>query len=248
MKLFHTITLVLCFIILAVNCYAKEVVVGLEPFPPLIKSTTEGYTVSMLKEIEKVSDLTFKIKIMPYSRAKINLKRKQIDLMGHTPYKQENQVFYTYAQELNWSIDSKSDLYATNKANLKPENIGKESLGVPYGNKEFHSEITGIPIEKFKEGHLENLLKMLVLGRIDAFTFERASTMSTIKKLKIPNVYYKQFPSIIIPSSLAVRNDQKGNQLKKRLDNLIQQVDQQQIFKDYFTFINLPDSGIVQLQ
>ncbi len=227
--------------------YAEEITVGFERFPPLISDGKVGFTIDMLRSIENISDLKFTITIMTYSRAKAMLKSGKIDLMGHTPYKQENQVFYTYAKELNWSIDTKSDLYATTKTKLNPENIRKKRLGVPFGNKEFHSEITGIPLEKFKEGLLENLLKMLKHGRLDAVTFERASTMSTIKKLKIPSVYYKQFPSIIVPAGLAVREDQKGSQLKKKLDILIRQVDQQQIFKDYLTFIKLPDSGIVPI-
>ncbi len=234
----------LCFY----SIHAEEIIVGLEPFPPLISSDTEGYTVEMLHFIEGISDLEFTIVIMPYNRAKASLKNGQIDLMGHTPYKLENKEFYSYAQELNWSIDTKSDLYAMSIDNLDPKNIGLESLGVPFGNKEFHSEITGIPLEKFREGYLENLLKMLAFGRIDAFTFERASTMSTIIQLKIPNVYYRQLPPVIIPSSLAVRDDQDGDQLKKKLDALILQVDQDEIFRDYFIFINLPDSGIVPLQ
>ncbi len=227
--------------------YAEEITVGFERFPPLISDGKVGFTIDMLRSIENISDLKFTIMIMTYSRAKANLRSGKIDLMGHTPYKQENQAFYTYAQELNWSIDTKSDLYATTKTKLNPENIGENRLGVPFGNKEFFSEITGIPLEKFKEGHLENLLEMLKLGRLDAVTFERASTMSTIKRLKIPNAYYKQFPPVIIPAGLAVKVDQKGNQLKKKLDTLIQQVDQQQLFKDYFPFINLPDSGIVPI-
>ncbi|MCP4020649.1 MAG: hypothetical protein GY729_02300, partial [Desulfobacteraceae bacterium] len=211
--------------------YAEKIKVGFEQFPPLITNDKMGYTIAMLRSIENISDLEFTIILMTYGRAKISLEDGQIDLMGHTPYKQENRVFYTYAQELNWSIDTKSDLYATAKTMLNPENIRKKRLGVPYGNKEFHSEITGIPLEKFQEGHLENLLKMLKSGRLDAFTFERSSTMSTIIKLKIPNIHYKQLPPVIIPAGLAVRNDQKGNQLKKKLDTLILQLDQQQIFK-----------------
>ncbi|MCP4021667.1 MAG: hypothetical protein GY729_07485, partial [Desulfobacteraceae bacterium] len=171
-----------------------------------------------------------------------------LPLVVPTPYKRASRREYVYAPEVDGSIENKSDLYATTKTNLNPENIGKEKLGVPFGNKNFFAEITQIPLEKFREGLLEDLLRMLAIGRLDAFTFERASTMSTIKKLKIPNIHYKQSPPVIIPASLAVRNDQKGNQLKKKLDTLILQLDQQQIFKNYFTFISLPDSGIVPLE
>ncbi len=230
------------------SVFAEEIKVGLEPFPPLIIDEKTGYTVAMLRSIEKISDLKFSIWIMTYSRAKLQLESGHIDLMGHTPYKQESKEFYTYAQELKWTINTKSDLYAILKKNLNPKNIGKKRLGVPFGNKEFHSEITGIPLGKFKEGLLENLLKMLRLGRIDAFTFERASTMSSIRKLNIPNVNYRQLPPEIIPTSMAVRKDQKGKQLKKKLDILIDKLDQQQIFKDYLKFINLPDKGVVPLK
>ena len=228
--------------------FAEEIRVGLEPFPPLIISEKKGCTIAMLRSIEKISDLKFQIILMTYSRAKLQLKAGRIDLMGHTPYKQENREFYTYALELKWTINTKSDLYAINKKYLNPKNIKKNKLGVPFGNKRFHSEITGIPLEKFTEGFLENLLKMLKLGRIDAFTFERASTMSSIGKLNISNVNYRQLPPVIIPASLAVRNDQKGKQLKKKLDTLIKKLNKQRIFKNYLKFINLPGRGVVLLK
>ncbi|MCP4133238.1 MAG: transporter substrate-binding domain-containing protein [bacterium] len=217
--------------------------VGLEPFPPLIIDENKGYTVKMLKEIEAISDLKFNITIRPYNRSKKELERGNLDLLGHTPYKLETKEFYNYAQEIDFNIATRTDLYVTDKSKYK--NIKKLKIGIPRGNENFASQLLGIPIENFYVGELESLLKMLKSGRIDAFWFERASTMSTLKKLKIADIYYKKYPQRQIPASLAVRKDKKGMELKQKIDSLVKKVNQKKIFKDYYIYLTMPDSGKV---
>ena len=64
---------------------------------------------------------------------------------------------------------------------------------------------------------------MLALGRLKVILFERVSTMSTIKKLNVENIYYKKMG--IVPASLAVSNTTEGLMLKTQLDNLLSGVD-----------------------
>ncbi len=115
----------------------------------------------------------------------------------------------------------------------------------PLGNKEFLSALSGIPVSKFYEGKIENLMKMLELGRIDLFIFERASSMTTIKKLKIKGVYYHY--STKLAASLAVRKDKKGSKLKSRIDALFKKIDKKFIFNNYFKFMELPKKGEVSI-
>jgi polar amino acid transport system substrate-binding protein len=223
---------------------AEVIKVGLEPFPPLITKDKKGLSVKMLQTIEKISDLRFEITIMPYNRAKKELKEGRRGLIGHTPYRVETKEFYSYAQELNWSVPALVDIYAMDKAKLHSNTFKTvKNIGTPYGNEAFFSELYGIPIKHLYAGTLENLLKMMTVGRINLFLFERASTMSQIQKLGIENVFYRNLDTLA--ASFAIRKDKKGNELKQKMDDLIKKIDHQQIFRDYFKFSRLPTSGIV---
>ncbi len=228
------------------NTWAEEIRVSLEPLPPLIVDDKTGLTIQLLKEVEKISDLKFVINIMPYNRAKKELKKGKTVLMGHTPHKQEAKEFYEYGQELNWSVPTKIDVCAIKKENVNL-NMYKTlpKIGTPRGNKEFLSGLLGIPFEQFHEGKLENLLKMLEKGRIDALLFERASTHTSIKNAKLEGVYYTEVMDVA--AALAVQKTEQGSSLMKKLDDLIIKTNQTKIFKDYLKFMNLPKHGVVSI-
>ncbi len=97
---------VLFFFLWVSLIHAENILVGLEPFPPLITEDKKGLSVELLRAVEKISDLRFKIKIMRYDLAKFRLKKGKRHLIGHTPYKVEVKEFYEYAQELDWSINA----------------------------------------------------------------------------------------------------------------------------------------------
>jgi len=227
--------------------YGETIRVGLEPFPPLIIDSTSGYTIIMLKEIEKISDLRFTINIMPYNRAKLYLDAKKIDLIGHTPYGMETKEFYVYAKELDWKIKAISAMFSTIEANVEPDEFKiLPRIGTPYGNKDFFSELFEIPLENFKESNLDNLLKMLSAERIDGFIFERFSTMTSLIKLDIKNIFYKNMePSV--DASCAIRNDTEGIELRHKLDQLIKKLNHKKIFGDYLKYLDLPKSGVVSV-
>lgn len=239
--------IVVGFIFTIQNTWAEEIKVSLEPLPPLIIDKDNGLTVKLLKEIEKISDIKFKIGIRPYSRAKKELKDGDIQLMGHTPYQQETKAFYKFGKELKWSVATKIDVFAIKKENVDLDKFKTlPKIGTPRGNKEFMSELLEIPLKQFHEGSIENLLKMMDKGRIDVFLFERASTHTTIKKLKLKNVYYSEV--LILPASLAVQNTAMGSKLGAKLDQLIKKSDSNRIFKDYLNFMNLPGHGVVSIR
>ncbi len=51
-----------------------------------------------------------------------------------------------------------------------------------------------------------------------------------------------------IPASIAVSNDEKGKALKRRLDDLISQLDQEKIYHGYLKYSKLPESGEMPLE
>jgi polar amino acid transport system substrate-binding protein len=219
----------------------EEINVGLEEFPPLIIDADTGYTVTLLKELEKNSDFTFDIRILSYSRAKAELKNGRVDLIGHTPHGLETEAFYGYAQELDWKFSTVTDVYGLDPARLN--RLEGQTIGIPLGNEAFFSELSGIPAENLYGGELKNLLRMLEKGRIDAFWFERASTMTQLYELGIRGVHYRQMPETPIFSGMAVARTPEGDRLKERLDALLQDAPYAKIFEPYRTYLALPPEG-----
>ncbi len=256
MKLKMIILASLFMLLLAHPGPAEVVKVGLEPLPPLITKDGNGYSIDMLKAIEKISDIKFEITIMPYTRAKINLKKNIYDLIGHTPHKLETKNFYAYAQELDWCIDVPIDTFSLEKHFLE-QNILRSgiTIGTPRGNEDFLSNKYNISIDHFHPGKLDNLLVMMYKGRVDLILFERASVINKIHelgeknakynyKLDLQNIHYKNID--IIPASFGVRNNKKGSDLKKKMDELIKKTDYKKIFSRALKYWSLPDKGIVK--
>lgn len=228
----------------AVAAFSEPVQVMLEPMPPLINEDGTGMTVDMLKAVASSAGVTLTIKIATYARAKAELMSGNIQLMGHTPYGQEEKAFYAYAQELEWSIDTFADIYALKAENVEKAKWNSLKIGCPRGNKEFFASISGVPETAFFEEELGALVKMLSAGRIDAIMFERSSTMSTIAKLGIKNLYYNTITKI--PAGLAVAKTPAGTDLMKRLDAAIKKYNTKSIFSAFTVYAGLPEKGIVK--
>jgi polar amino acid transport system substrate-binding protein len=224
--------------------YSETVKVGLEVFPPMIRDKQNGYIIDVLKKIETTSNLNFQIDIMPYNRTKNDLKSGQLDLIGLTPYGLETKDFYQYAQEIDLIIGVKTDIYVKDPNKLK--DITKLKIGIPRGNEDFASELLGVSKDHFYIGEIDNLLKMLDAGRIDAFWFERSATMRSLRGLIISGIYYKQFPQNTIYIGFAVQKNQKGNTLKKTLEDQLKKIDKEKILGDYNRYFDLPLEGIVK--
>lgn len=226
--------------------FAKDINIGFEPFPPLINENGQGHVVNMLRAIEKNSNYRFNIKIMTYGRAKLALKNEQLDLIGLTPQQLETEDFYHYAQDLNWHIDAHVDIFASKKKLLDITSTPNASIGTLIGNADFFSELLNIPRTKFVEvTSLEQLVKMLAKGRLELATFERVAMMSTIKRLKVKNIYYQKFG--VIPASMAVANNTTGLALKNELDKLLAKVAIDLNNSQLQYYRSLPSSGIVNI-
>ncbi|AJQ93181.1 substrate-binding periplasmic protein [Gynuella sunshinyii] len=225
------------------NANSETVKVMLEPFPPLITEDGKGLSVDFLREVEKISDLKFEIMIVNYARAKSELQSGNVDLIGHTPYEMEVPEFYTYSQELKWSINSPADLYSLDAAKISEDSFRTlKRIGTPKGNEGVFSEILAIPVGQFVGGNsVESLLKMLESGRIDALLFERASVMNTMQSQSIHGVYYRN--AVHIPIGFAVQKTAKGDQLKTKLESLFKQVDQDKVYEPVNKYWKLSDEG-----
>jgi len=238
----------------------SEILVGLEPFPPLVNEDGTGLVINMLDAMQERSQLTFNYQIMTYARAKKELKNARINLVGLTPKNSETKEFYQYAQELSWHFETTVDFYANSPSNFDLASLPAHSIGTLIGNADFFAELANIPRDKFIEvSSLSQLILMMARGRLKVILFERVAMMSTIKKLSqnrlspspieflsldnSQKIYYKKFK--MIAASLAVANNAEGKTLKKQLDKLLSE-NTSQYFKKIAPYAQLPDSGVIE--
>lgn len=225
---------------------AEEISIGVEPFPPFVDASGEGLTIDLLREIEKITNLSFDVKVMTYARAKHELKVNRLDIAGHTPKDLESEDFYQYALELDWSFDTTSDLFTFDAKFLEVSNILPGRIGTTRGNAVYLAGLIGLTEEHFVEiGTLPRLVDMLISGRIDVIFFERASVMSLLQQRQIQSVYYQS--AAHIPASIAVANNEQGKVLKGKMDQAINKINIDKLFASYLKFYRLPDKGIMPI-
>jgi len=242
MKLAYSLVALLFCFSNAVN--AQDIHIGVEPFPPIITENGTGYAIDMFKAVEAISDLKFHFHVMNYARAKKELKNNSLDIIGLTPKGYETADFYLYAEDLQWSIPAKVDLFTLSTKFLNIKALPEQSIGTLRGNADFFTELLDIPRSKFVEvSSLAQLIQMLERKRLNVITFERAATMSTLKKFNVANVYYQNVAQI--PASFAVQNNDSGIKLKEKVDSLLKLIKSNYYFAAYFRYQNLADNGKV---
>jgi polar amino acid transport system substrate-binding protein len=228
------------------SCLAEKIYMGMEIFPPFVNAQGDGLTIDMLHAIEDISDLEFTIEIMTYARAKYQLKTHNINIIGHTPKNLETADFYQYAQELDWIIDTTSDIFSFDRQNFDLSKLKKGRIGTTLGNADFFAKQMNIPRDKFiQTATLEQLVNMLVKRRIDVLVFERVSVMTLLQEQKVTGVYYQSIGKV--PASLAVYKNASGDKLKQKIDALIKQLPLDKIFSGYLKYTKLSNTGMVPI-
>lgn len=222
---------------------ADEIRVRLEPFPPLTREDGTGLVVDMLEEVAREHELSLDIRTVSYSRAKYQLRNGEADLIGMVPLELETENFYSYARELDWRLPARADLFSLSPELLEGERWREGRIGTPWGNAAFFSELTGVDTDRFVESSLPSLARMLRGGRIETLLFARVSTMSTMARLGLEGIHYRNLFSI--PAGLAVADTRAGRALQQRLEPLLGAPEQQALFEHYLEYIQLPDEGRV---
>lgn len=224
-------------------CDTRKIVIAFESFPPFITEDKKGLTVDMLRAIEQKSAFRFDVRLMTYSRAKHELKYGRIDIAGHTPKGLETATFYQYALELDWQIQTTSDLFSFDQQYLNIDHIKPKRIGTTAGNATFFAQQLGVEPDIFVEVRsLQQLVDMLIKGRIDVLLFERSSVMTLLAEKDIYGIHYQSIG--LIPASIAVSKNQEGMDLKKELDEVIKTLDLDKIFSGYLQYIYLPSKGV----
>jgi hypothetical protein len=191
----------------------EEIRVGLEETPGLLQSDGKGILNSVLREIEETKKLKFKMTYLSYMRAKLEMKKGNLDLIGLTPHKFETKNFYEYAQELDWSFGTNLVLFCTKKKSLELKK--NEIIGTPAGNEQFISEVLELNVNRFSVGNLRSLIMRMKKNRIPCLAFEEISTIKIAKELGIEKLYFKKIKEV--RASFAVN---KGHFSQKKKDDL----------------------------
>ncbi len=231
-------------LVVTTSSYADEarvsLRVGLEPFPPLITEQKTGYSVEWLKEVAGTAGFDMTIQVMPYSRAKSALKTGQVDIIGHTPHGLENDAFYTFASELDYSVMVSLDAVSVNEEDIQQDKLDSVYVGTPFGNASFISELLKLTEDRFVEGTLPNIVDMMLAGRINTVVFERAAIFIQVQKHQA-SVYYRKVKQV--SAGFAIRSD--NPELLARLNDAALQIDSQAIYQDYTEKFDWPDEGFI---
>lgn len=218
---------IILFTLLSVcSAYSKTISVGLEAFPPFVLDDGSGLSVDLIKKLDKkLSEYNFKIQIAPYKRIKAESNANRMQLIGHTPYKEESKDFYKDFVEINWSYPVCTNfLIHPSVENL----FTKEDavIGTLVGNKELLKSIKELKHKKiFEHSSLESLLKMLERKRVDAVWFASAPIKHYQKKLGYNYFVSLTYPKRPLAIGLAVKKSKEGMKLKKKIEHALSSFD-----------------------
>ncbi|MCG7497496.1 hypothetical protein MHO82_11530 [Vibrio sp. Of7-15] len=247
------------FILLFMNhSYSQTVInVALDTFPPMYEPNGNvGLTADLLKEITHQSGIQFNISSMEWSRAKTELEQSRVDLIGHAALlKEELDTIKVDVLALNISIPVYNAIFSTNPTliDINPTTATPEKflqlsqIGTPFGGKEFQSKLLLVPPENFHEARLAGLVKMLSAERINGVSFEFISVITMVQKMNLRGIYYQHYPTSPIQVGYLVRDNKEGRALKKKLDDVINQINLKNLFATYWYYINFHSNGKVPL-
>ncbi len=217
--------------------------IGFEETPGLLQQDGKGIINLALKSIKKKTHLKFKTTYMAYSRAKLELKKKNLDLIGLIPQGEETKHFYEYADELNWSFDTSLVLFCNQKEDLK---IKKDLLlGTPTGNEEFIAEILKIPMEQFIIGSFDSVVLRTKKKRTSCFVFEEISSLILAKELGIKKLHYKVLKKT--RGSFGIHKSALSKRQKMTLENALNSIKWDELMKDIKRLPKGELSGVVNL-
>ena len=220
----------------------REVIrIGLEDTPGLLQSNKKGALDIVLTQIEKKTNFKFKVTYLPYVRAKIEMEKGSLDMIGLTPHGQEADDFYEYAQELNWTLSTNLVLFCNSKENLKLKNA--EMVVTQVGNEGFISQQLGVNISRLKTGPLQSIILRVAKNRESCFAFEEISSLTLAKKLGISKFHYRIIGQV--RGSFAVRKDERGTRLKERFDKELSSINWSKSLQNIKRLPKKKGSGIV---
>ena len=215
--------------------------VGFEEAPGLIQKDGNGVLDRALADIAKKGQFHFKTVYLTYSRAKIELKKKNFDLIGLTPKGLETTSFYEFAEDLNWAFETKLVLFCNQEKDLTLKN--QQMIGTPSGNEEFISEFMNISKNRFVTGTLDSVVKRVAKKRTPCFIFEEIAGLRLAKIMGIKKLYYRVIDNV--KASFGVSKSISSKKMKRELEDELKNLDLSPYMKN---IVRVPqkETGVVR--
>ena len=238
------------------GAYYKEIkpdsaIVGItdtRPWQYFTNGNFEGAGIDMLNKISKRTNIDFVFQLHPFDTSLRYMKSSKIDIIIGIFKRPEREEYIHF---INTPYKSKSNkafyVLKGNKGLIKKyEDLYQMNIGVESKVKYFPQFDKDKAIKKTPIANLQQMIKMLLLKRIDAFICTDAQADYYIGKLglnhsivKTPFGYYQDNPVYIgISKKSWLMND--INSIENTIVKMINEGEVDRIFADYFNRKKLP--------
>lgn len=151
--------------------------------PVLSESKDKGVWIDLLKALAKASGDTIEIEVVPFARSMANLMEGRADFhlpLLQVPGSPNGREKFDYSTDGTSQVNFVAYITKTSSvtvATLRKANVETEAA---------HLEFFDFPVRP--STNIENSLKKVDAGRIDAFIFADTATDPVLKSTKLPNV------------------------------------------------------------
>jgi len=213
--------------------YAKEYQVGSFFIPELIVDKDKGTLVELYNEIVKrIKENKFQLTIYPPKRAKKMFYNGELDILFPIIQPDKN---YPKSDSV---YEKKTYIFVMNTVHLikTTDQLKGKTIGLVAGFK-YDEKITNLPDVKYEIIPDNDItgMKMLSLGRLDAFITEEKSGLKAIKSAGITNIQYAPENPVEINNAYFIfQQNNEGELLSRRFSEIIIKLKQEGIYKKIF--------------
>jgi ABC-type amino acid transport substrate-binding protein len=182
--------------------------------PVYAESHDKGVLVDFIKALEKASGDKIEYEVVPFARSMSYVEEKKVDFhlpLIQIPGSETGTDKFDYSTETIFHVNF--TMYSGKKVDINPQNVKKFKVETDAA----HIKYFNFPI--VQSFSLENSLKKVDTGRIDAFIFADNASDPIIKKGKLTNIkrqLFKRFDvKIVLPKGA------RGGPIDKFLSNAI---------------------------
>lgn len=212
---------------------ADEYKASLAQMPVYAISDKEGVAVDLVKAMEKVSGNQIFIKVQPFKRSMNDVINSKVDF--HIPLIKndilvEDKLPYYYSSETILHVNF--TLYTKKGSGITKDNLYQYKVETDAAHVEY------FPFKIIESYGIDQSLKKLSSGRIDAYVFADIVTDPLLKELGLKNIQrqlYKRFDvKIVLPKT------ERGKQVDKMLSEAIQKLRETGEFQRIISTIDIP--------
>ncbi len=227
------IAIILLVVLTPYKVFADRYEVALAEMPVHAISKTQGVQVDFVKAIEKLTNNQIIINLYPFARSISKVIKGQVDF--HIPLIKNNlipdeKLLYYHSSETIFNVNFV--LYTIKGNGVTLKNLSQ------YRVETDRAHVAFFPFKTIPSSKIEQSLKKLNLGRIDAYIFADTSVDPVLKKLAFKNIqrmFYKEYEvKIILP------RNKHGLLVDKMLTDAIKKLRASGKLQEIFSSVNQP--------